>query len=125
MQYGINNSIKRQNLIIGCVLLLITASCLINYLSNRTYASDEHFGIENKSTKIKDKINPNQARWTSLARLPGIGEKLAQEIVRYRKTYQDKNQKKCFNQIEDLEKVRGIGPITCQRINLYLTFKDI
>jgi competence protein ComEA len=48
-----------------------------------------------------------------LATLPRIGEKLAERIILYR-------QKTPFTRIEDLEKVRGIGSKTMERLKPYL-----
>ncbi|MDH4226948.1 MAG: ComEA family DNA-binding protein [Deltaproteobacteria bacterium] len=48
-------------------------------------------------------ININTATAAELTELPGIGEKLAERIVEYRK------QNGAFGSIDDLKKVRGIG----------------
>lgn len=51
-----------------------------------------------------DKININQASVAELQQLHGIGQKKAEAIVAYRQQHGP------FQQIEDLEKVKGIGP---------------
>lgn len=62
-----------------------------------------------------EKININTAEPRELARLPGIGEKLAQRIVYHR------HQNGPFRRIEDLTQVEGIGDETLMKIRPYLT----
>jgi competence protein ComEA len=64
------------------------------------------------------KIDINRAEPWLLEALPGIGEVLAQRIVDYR------SRAGPFRTIEDLLKVRGIGPATFERIKDYITVSD-
>lgn len=59
-------------------------------------------------------INPNTASAAELERLPRIGPKTAQAIVRYRREHGP------FKSIEDLDKVKRIGPKTIERIRPFL-----
>ncbi len=59
-----------------------------------------------------DKVNINAAGLDEFQKLPGIGPKIAQRILDYRK--QNGN----FKKVEDLMKVRGIGE------KVFLKFKD-
>ena len=71
-------------------------------------------------------INPNVAPWWELAVLPRIGRVTAGEIIRYRvsaragATAQDNGP--AFQCPADLDRVRGIGPVTLQRIGPYIDF---
>ena len=56
----------------------------------------------------------NEADWPELSQLPGVGETLAQRIVESRETAG------AFVDNEDLQRVRGIGPRTFERIKPYL-----
>jgi competence protein ComEA len=59
-------------------------------------------------------VDINKAEWPELAELPEIGPTLAQRIVEMRATdgpYRDH---------DDLRRVRGIGPLTLERIRPYL-----
>ena len=49
------------------------------------------------------KVNINEAMQTELEQLPGIGPSLATRIIEYRE--QNGN----FNNVEDLQNVKGIG----------------
>lgn len=59
-------------------------------------------------------VDVNQADWPELTQLPGIGETLAKRIVDSRENdgpFLDHN---------DLQRVRGIGPRTLERLRPYL-----
>lgn len=73
--------------------------------------------------RLDEKINPNDAPMASLVRLPGIGISRAGAIVTYRQSFAGQNgDKPAFQTIDDLQKVKGIGPKTAQNINQWLKF---
>lgn len=55
-------------------------------------------------------LDLNKARLEDLMELPGIGEKLAQRMVEYRKSQGG------FRSVDDLRKVRGIGEKRMERL---------
>jgi competence protein ComEA len=59
-------------------------------------------------------VDLNEADWPELVQLPGIGETLARRIV------ESRNRDGRFLDNEDLQRVRGIGPKTLDRIRPYL-----
>ena len=72
-----------------------------------------NFGFS--SGEIKDeKVNINDASQTELETLPGIGPSIAQKIIEYRES----NGK--FNNIEDIQNVRGIGSGKFEDIKKYI-----
>ena len=60
-------------------------------------------------------IDLNSASPGDLELLPGIGPKLSERIVEYRKGAGD------FRQVEDLVRVSGIGPKTLERLRPFIT----
>jgi competence protein ComEA len=69
-------------------------------------------------TKAKDgglMVNINKASKDELKALKGIGDTRAQDIIDYRKKNGD------FKSVDDLEKVKGIGPGTMKQIRANIT----
>ena len=59
-------------------------------------------------------VDINKAEWPELATLPGVGRKLAERIVETRQ------QGGPYADIDDLRRVRGIGPRTLETLRPYL-----
>ncbi len=59
-------------------------------------------------------VDINDADWPELSQLPGVGETIARRIVESR----DAGGR--FADLEELRRVRGIGPKTLERIRPYL-----
>jgi competence protein ComEA len=59
-------------------------------------------------------VDINTADQPELTQLPGIGDTLAQRIIEIRQTAGP------FAELDDLRKVRGIGPKIMERIRPYL-----
>ncbi len=72
-------------------------------------------------------IDPNVAPWYELTVLPRIGEGMAEEIVRYRKTATraapNGDTSPAFTCPADLTRIRGIGPKTVRRMGPFLRFE--
>jgi comEA protein len=65
------------------------------------------------------KIDINRASQGQLQLLPGIGPVISKRIIEYRETHGD------FQTIEEIIRVKGIGPETFQRIKDYLIVDTI
>jgi competence protein ComEA len=63
-------------------------------------------------------ININTASQAELESLPGIGPVLAKRIIEYRQVHGP------FAEIQDIERVSGIGPATYQKIKELITVGD-
>jgi len=73
---------------------------------------------------LDEQINPNDAPLASLVRLPGIGIGKANAIVAYRENFGRKDSdSRAFQDCDDLQKVKGIGPKTVQNIREWLKFE--
>ncbi len=59
-------------------------------------------------------LDINEADWPEFSQLPGIGETLARRIVESRAA------DGAFADLDELQRVRGIGPKTLERIKPYL-----
>ena len=78
----------------------------------------EHYAIEAKSDRVKVyKINLNLATEREYDNLPGIGPKLASEIIK------DRNTNGRFNSVSDINRVKGIGDAKFQKMEPYLTLE--
>ena len=64
-----------------------------------------------------ERICPNTATVPSLMRLPGVGRVRAMDIVNARA-------EQPFDSAAELERIRGIGPKTVEKIEPYLMFED-
>jgi len=64
---------------------------------------------------ISQKVNLNTASQQELEALPGVGPKLAQQIIQSR-------QKKPFTSLEDLDKVPGVGPSLLDKLKDRVTW---
>jgi competence ComEA-like helix-hairpin-helix protein len=64
----------------------------------------------------KQPLNPNTATAEQLATLPEVGPELAKAIIKQRT-------KKAFTKPEDLLEVKGIGPITLDKMKPRLQFE--
>jgi len=74
--------------------------------------SDEYAQVD-----INSKVDINSATCEELARLPGVGEVLAGEIIKYRKSIGK------FEEIDDLKNVKGIGEVKFSKIKDYIICK--
>jgi len=71
--------------------------------------------------EVLRRIDINSASIEELQELPGIGPKIAQRIIEYRKKYG------CFKYLEELKKVKGIGEKKFEKIKslIYLGVCEI
>ncbi len=67
-------------------------------------------------------LDPNTAPWWELTALPRIGEVTARKIVAHRGLVADDTP--TFLAPGDLQRIRGIGPLTLLRIGPYLSFPN-
>lgn len=70
-------------------------------------------------------VNPNVAPWWELAVLPEIGETTARDIVAYREETRRNlpDGDPVFRSAADLDRVKGIGPKTVEKIAPFLRFE--
>ncbi|WP_114418458.1 ComEA family DNA-binding protein [Marinospirillum perlucidum] len=66
--------------------------------------------------QASQRLNINQANQEQLTSLPGIGPAKASAIVDYRSS------QGTFNNLQDLQEVRGIGPATAEKLQPLVSF---
>jgi len=101
------------------VISVCAAVCFSLGLVSEFIRSGQGYEIE-----LESRINPNDAPVVSLVRLPGIGVSRAGAIVAYRENFGGKDgESPAFQNCNDLQKVKGIGPKTVQNISEWLKFE--
>lgn len=73
---------------------------------------------ENTTYQSNEMVNINTANSAVLMTLPKIGPVTAERIIRYREDFGE------FQSIEDLCRVKGIGPKTFERLKNRITIKE-
>ena len=101
-------------LIAICLVLIVANLVLDGYHRGQLIEIDDAPPLE-----LDFVLDVNQAAWPEFALLPGIGETLAKRIVAYRHEHGP------FTSVDQLERVKGIGPKTMRRIREYLTVEEM
>ncbi len=87
-----------------CVFLVV----LVGLLAFRGYGN--RLGARPTEPAAVDLIDLNVADQQELAQVPGVGPKLAEAIIDHRRLHGS------FKSVEELKNVRGVGPVTFERI---------
>jgi len=108
-------------------LTIITAGLLVfltvRYVRNRAYVPDPQDDEGSRAGQILGRVDPNTADWPTLAALPAIGKFVAERIVAERGAFLAAHPGGvAYAKIEDLLRVKGIGPATLQNLEPYLVF---
>lgn len=101
--------------VIGAGVCVLLCSCFA--------VSDFFDAGPGQKIELVEKINPNFAPVGSLVRLPGIGMGRAAAIVRYRDSVHEQGAGRAFTSCDDMQKVRGIGPVTSRNMGQWLEFE--
>ena len=108
----------------ACAVLLSLLSVTMLAVASSTYHAGRR--IASSPAPAVDTVDPNSAPWWELTVLPHIGQATAREIVSFRKASRHEaaggDGAPVFLRTADLASVRGIGPVTLQRIGPYLSF---
>lgn len=110
----------------GALLLIIAGVVVflsIRYALNPSYVNDPQPAFPARARDLADRVDPNRADWPTLAAIPMIGEKRAKDIVAHRENFLARNgDAVAFAQLEDLLKIKGIGPALMLSLEPYLIF---
>ncbi len=80
-------------------------------------SSDSLIRSESEGKAIAERIDLNRAGFYDLQSLPGIGPVIAERILAYRDSVEG------FGAVEDLLKIRGIGPVKLKKFKDRVTIK--
>ncbi len=99
-------------------LLFLVSSCLLALAGYWLYLGG-HRGqliVIDRADPLSAKylVDINRADWSEMIQLPGVGETLAQRII------DDRRERGPFRDLEELDRVDGIGLRTLERIRPYL-----
>ena len=108
--------LSRRELRVLFVAAAIVLLCLLAAQGIRRMMWDDEFRVESarETIALPARIDVNTAKDYELCLLLGIGEKTARAIIEYRDAHGP------FERLEDLERVRGIGPKTVERLRPHL-----
>jgi len=102
---------------VAVIALLLATLWLANWVRRGGWNGNLRH-LDRSSHRIEFVLNVNRARWPELSALPRIGETLAKRIVESRR------QEGPFRSVDDLQRVRGIGSRTVERIRPYVSFES-
>ena len=118
---------SRANVIACAVLGLLVLGLILWQWSSRTHYLGADIEVEEHKVEASSaRIDPNIAGVAELMAMPGIGPALADRIVSYRRDYQGRHgpEARAFAKLDDLQKVKGIGPRTAEKMEPYLEFQE-
>jgi competence protein ComEA len=85
-------------------------------LEDSVKSKDDLQQKKGKEKYLKEKsININTAGKDELVKLPGVGEAMADKIIKYRDVHMG------FKKIDDIKKVKGIGKKKFEKMKPYIT----
>lgn len=108
------------------LIALLGAACVylaIRLYLNPVYVPDPQPIEPARAAEVQDRINPNTADVPTLAALPTIGVKRAQDIVAYREKFVTEHPGRiAFESSRDLLNIPGIGNATAALLDPFLIY---
>lgn len=116
----------RQRVAVMLLCGMIVTVALCRYAFNRSYISDPQPLHPLKEDDLADRIDPNTADAPTLSALPLIGDKRAEDIVKFRDRYVASHPgRRAFEKPADLLLIHGIGQATINQLKPYLIFPEV
>jgi competence protein ComEA len=114
---------EKQRVALAAILIGVTLLLGVRYFFNRSQIADPQPETGARAAELMDRIDPNTAEWHALAALPQIGPAIARRIVEEREAFAAGNPGVVpYRELNDLSRVKGIGPATLAALEPYLTF---
>ena len=109
---------RSDQLVLGILLMTLVTLLLIQRWRLSGGGLEEIEITSQQPREYLYSLDVNSASWVEWAQLDGIGEKLARRIV------QNREQGGSFRSIEEVSRVRGIGPKLMDKIRPFLKCRD-
>jgi len=107
--------LRRTDQLAVALMMAVSAGLLASTIVWQVVIHHRWIDIERDFVAPEEfRVDLNQADWPELALLPGIGETVARNLVRYRGEHGP------FRSLPDLLRVPGIGPRTLEKIGPHL-----
>ncbi len=102
------------------VIVLVCLSAIVLHWCHQLVLDERLIEID-RATPLDAtfQISVNRADWPELTMLPGIGETLARRIVA------DRQEHGPYQSVDQLERVKGIGPKTVRRIRSWVLIEGL
>jgi hypothetical protein len=114
---------RPQRRVLVLLLLILCPALLVRYACNTAYIPDPPPPHGPRYDEVADKIDPNTADVATLAALPMLGDKRAQDIVEYRERKRAAEPERIvFRRPEDLAAIKGFGRASIDTLRPYLHF---
>ena len=107
-------SARELRVLLAAAAIVLLSLLAVEGIRRLTWDGELHVENARETIGLPARIDVNTARDYELCLLSGIGEKTARAIIDYRDEHGP------FERLEDLERVRGIGPKTVARLRPHL-----
>lgn len=101
------------------VLLALMTALLTAHLWKESHRNRHTIRVDHPQGVYPYQVSLNSATWVEWAQLDGIGEKLARRIVAERELHGP------FQSVDDLRRVKGIGPKTVEKLKPYVVVEPV
>jgi len=115
----IQKSIVQKSIValaVGIMVCFVSSAWAIDTVVNKNTASDKE--LTKIPGTVATVVNINTASAKELNKIPGIGKVIANRIVAYREKHGQ------FKQLEDIQKIKGIGSKTFAKIKALIALTD-
>ena len=112
--------LTRSERLVAAAILTVLLALLILHWARLTRWGTVAVEIERlKARQVDYRLDVNSATWVEWTQLDGIGDSLARRIVA------DREANGPFSSIDELRRVKGIGPKTLEKIRPWLTIDPV
>ena len=113
----------RQRLALSLLILLILSYLLIRYQFTPSRINNPQPLEGPRANDLQNKLDPNTATLDDLSALPNLGPAMARRILEDRQQFQKQHPNQPpYQKLEDLQRIKGIGPATLENLRPYLKF---